>query len=187
MNDWFLSILVAKIEVWISVSILWLPKCRPYIQDLTEKVPRGRAVRRQLSTLDSSHRRLMRTMSGACDGEGCWSWCPCICSDAVYADADYVIDSRHPRWRRSSPYATTNTSAPQQRLSVIDGHLPTWTLCIYGILVTCRQPISAHAMKRDSIRWLWLQLLVCCIGADSAISVTRTEQWRVCYCASIRC
>ena len=37
MNDQFLSILVAKIDVWISISIFWLPKCPPYI-GLTEKV-----------------------------------------------------------------------------------------------------------------------------------------------------
>ena len=43
MNDQFLSILVAKIDVWISISIFWLPKCPPYI-GLTEKVHWRRAV-----------------------------------------------------------------------------------------------------------------------------------------------
>jgi len=54
-------------------------------------------------------------------------------------------------------------------------------LSVYGILVNCRPPISPHVVKRDIIRWPWLQWLVCCIGADSvdsAISVTLVNDTR---------
>jgi len=79
MNDWFRSILVAKIEVLISILIFLSPKISTVYRP-NWKVRQRRAVRCR------GHRCLMTTTSGsgiglstpwrhmACDGEG-W-WCP---------------------------------------------------------------------------------------------------------------
>jgi len=84
MNNRFLSILVAKIDVWISISIFLAAKMSTVYRPNWKSVTTKSCASPQSSTLDSSHRCLMRTTSGACDGEDCWSRRPCTCSDAIY-------------------------------------------------------------------------------------------------------
>jgi len=101
----------------------------------------------QLLTLDSSHRCFMRTTSGACDGEGCWSRRPCTCSDTVYGDADYAIDSRHLgagdlRQTTPLPIPARHSNACQRSTDVCQHEL-SLCLSLYGILVICWQ-LLAH-------------------------------------------
>jgi len=143
MNDRFLLILVAKIEVWISISLNGDRIYRPNWKSATTKS----CASPQSSTLDSSHTLVwwhyMRTMSGACDGEGCWSRLPCTCSDAIYADADYVnsltpaiCGAGNLHQTMPLPVPARHSNARQQSTDVCQHELS-----VYGILVNCRPPI----------------------------------------------
>jgi len=136
----------------------WLPKCRPCI-GLTEKSATTKSCASpRLSTLDSSHRCLMRTTSGACDGEDCWSRRPCTCSDAITTPTPTtpwtpaIRGAGDLRQTTPLPYQRATATYVSDRRTLANTH----ELFVYGILVNC-QPISAHAVKHDSIRWPWLQ------------------------------
>jgi len=157
MNDRFLSILVAKIEVWISISIFLAPKMSTVYR------PNWKCHDKELCFATVVNPRFK---SQVFDENNVWGvrWWRLLKPTALYLQRRhlrrcqlYAIDFRHPRCRRSSPnYATTSTTAPQQRMSAINRRLPTWTLCMWhiGQLSTT---INARAVKRDSVRWPWLQ------------------------------
>jgi len=158
MNDRFLSILVAKIEVWISISIFLAAKMSTVYRPNRKSDTMKSCASPQSSTLDSSHRCLMRTTSGACDGEDCWSRRPCTCSDAITTPTPTRSSTPAIRvagdLRQTTPLPVpTRHSNACQRFTDVCQH----EFSVYGILVNCRQPISARAVKRDSVRWPWLQ------------------------------
>jgi len=99
MNDRFLSIFVAKIEVWISISIFLAPKMSTAGIGLTEKVPRRRAVRRHNRQLSIQvigvwwERRPGRAMVKAAQADT--NVPPAMPSTPM----PYVIDSRSPAIR----------------------------------------------------------------------------------------